>query len=119
MERGQRHPGSPLRSEDVAAKGRLCRLFDFTEEEFDEVLPCTARWKACGVDSVYSFPIKKCPPIRKAVYQLVKKLVEWKIADRCDEENNWLLEGRTVLISNAVTGRTPPTTGPSPASRRL
>ena len=44
---------------------RRCRWDDFTEEEFDDVLRCTAPWKACGVDSVYSFPIKKCPPIRK------------------------------------------------------
>ena len=78
--------------------GRRCRWKDFTEAEFDEVLRCTASWKACGVDSVYSFPIKKCPPIKKMVFQLVKRLVEWKIADRWDEENNWLLEGRTVLI---------------------
>ena len=79
-------------------KGRSCRWFEFTEAEFDEVLRCTAPWKACGVDSVYSFPVKKCPPIKKAVYQLVKKMVEWKVTDRWDEENNWLLEGRTVLI---------------------
>ena len=77
---------------------RTCRWFEFAEAEFDEVLRCTAPWKACGVDSIYSFPIKKCPPIKKAVYQLVKKLVEWKVTDRWDEENNWLLEGRTVLI---------------------
>ena len=70
----------------------------FTEDEIDEVLRCTASWKACGVDSVYSFPIKRCPPIRKAVYELVKKMVEWKVADRWDDENNWLLEGGTVLI---------------------
>ena len=25
-------------------------------------------------------------------------MVEWKLTDRWDEENNWLLEGRTVLI---------------------
>ena len=75
-----------------------CRWFKFTEEEFEEVLRCTAPWKACGVDSVYSFPIKKCPPIRKAVFELVKKMVEWKVTDRWYEENNWLLEGRTVLI---------------------
>ena len=68
-----------------------------TEEEFDDVLRCTAPWKACGVDSVYSFPIKKCPPIRKAVFQLVKKMVEWRVEETWNE-NNWLLEGRTVLI---------------------
>ena len=28
----------------------------------------------------------------------MKKMVEWKLTDRWDEENNWLLEGRTVLI---------------------
>ena len=47
---------------------------------------------------MYSFPVKRCPPIRKAVYQLVKEMVEWKVQDRWDQENNWLLEGRTVLI---------------------
>ena len=78
-------------------RGR-CRWGPFTEEEFDEVLRCTAPWKACGVDSVYSFPIKKCPPIKKAVFQLVKKMVEWKVTDTWDEDNSWLLEGRTILI---------------------
>ena len=78
--------------------GRRCRWGEFTEAEFDEVLRCTAPWKACGVDSVYSFPIKKCPPIKKAVFELVKRIVEWKVTDIWDEENNWLLEGRTVLI---------------------
>ena len=29
---------------------------------------------------------------------MVKKMVEWKLTDRWDEENSWLLEGRTVLI---------------------
>ena len=66
--------------------------------QFDGVLRCTAPWKACGVDSVYSFPIKKCPPIKKAVFELVKQMVEWKVTDKWDEENSWLLEGRTVLI---------------------
>ena len=32
------------------------------------------------------------------MHELVKKMVEWKLTDRWDEENNWLLEGRTVLI---------------------
>ena len=79
-------------------RGRQCRWFEFTETEFEEVLRCTAHWKACGVDSVYSFPVKKCPAIKKAVYQLVKGMVEWKVQDRWDDANNWLLEGRTVLI---------------------
>ena len=79
-------------------QGRRCRWGAFTEEEFEEVLRCTAPWKACGVDSIYTFPIKKCPPIRKAVYQLVKQMVEWKVQDNWDEKNSWLLEGRTVLI---------------------
>ena len=79
-------------------QGKRCRWDAFTEAEFDEVLRCTAPWKACGVDSVYSFPIKKCQPIKKAVFQLVKKMVEWRVTDNWDEENNWLLEGRTVLI---------------------
>ena len=77
---------------------RRCRWDPFTEEEFDEVLRCTAPWKACGVDSIYTFPIKKCPAIKKSVYQLVKKMVEWRVVDNWNEENNWLLEGRTVLI---------------------
>ena len=63
-------------------RGRQCRWFEFTETEFEEVLRCTAPWKACGVDSVYSFPVKKCPAIKKAVYQLVKGVVEWKVQDR-------------------------------------
>ena len=79
-------------------QGRPCRWDAFTEEEFEEVLRCTAPWKACGVDSVYSFPIKWCPSIWKAVFELVKTMVEWKVHDHWDEENNWLLEGRTVLI---------------------
>ena len=42
--------------------------------------------------------MKKCPPIKKAVFELVKTMVEWKVQDRWDDENSWLLEGRTVLI---------------------
>ena len=77
---------------------RRCRWEALTEEEFDDVLRCTALWNACGVDSVYSFPIKKCPPIKKAVFELVKTMLEWRVADSWNEENSWLLEGRTVLI---------------------
>ena len=83
---------------DVREKVQRCRWEVFTEEEFEEVLRCTAPWKACGVDSVYSLPIKKCPPVKKTVFELVKRMVEWKVTDVWDEENNWLLEGRTVLI---------------------
>ena len=32
------------------------------------------------------------------MYEQVKKLVEWSVTDAWDEENSWLLEGRTVLI---------------------
>ena len=77
-------------------RGR-CRKGDFTEEEFEEVLRCTAPWKACGVDSVYSFPIKKCKPIRKSVFELVRKVLAWKVTENWDEKNNWLVEGRTLL----------------------
>ena len=56
------------------------------------------QWKACGVDYVNSFSIKKCPPIRKAVFELVKKIAEWRLVDRWNEDDNWLLEGRTILI---------------------
>ena len=45
--------------------GWMCRWGPLSEEEFDEVLRCTAPWKACGVDSVYSFPIKNVPQSRK------------------------------------------------------
>ena len=55
---------------------RRCRWEALTEEEFDDVLRCTAPCKVCVVDSVFSFPIKKCPPIKKAVYQLVKEIAE-------------------------------------------
>ena len=71
----------------------------------------------CSGLGVYSFPIKKYPPIRKAVFGLVQKIVEWKVKDRWDEENNWLLEGRTVLIFKGVTGKTRRTPTPSCASR--
>ena len=89
-----------------------CRWFAFTGAEFDEVLRCTAPWKACGVDSVYSFQIKKCPTLKKAVYQLVKKMVEWKIADRWDEENSLLLEGRTELLFNGGDMKDPANSRP-------
>ena len=59
------------------------------------------------MDSVYSYPIKKCPTIRKAVYELVKSMVEWKVHDHWDEENNWLLEGRTVLIFKGCDRKDP------------
>ena len=94
-------------------QGRRCRWGEFTKAEFEEVFRCTAPWKACGVDSVNSFPIKKCPPIKKAVFVLVKRIVEWKVTDIWDEENNWLLEGRTVLIFKGETERTRQTTAPS------
>ena len=45
--------------------GGRCRLGPLSEEEFYDVLRCTAPWKACGVDSVYSFPIKKFHQSRK------------------------------------------------------
>ena len=86
MERRQVHPRGVLSSEKENSE-KCCRWFKFTEEEFDEVLRCTAPWKACGVDSVYSFPIKRCPQIRKAVFELVKKMVVWKVTDALDEEN--------------------------------
>ena len=35
---------------------------------------------------------------QKAVLVLVKSMVEWKLTDQWVEENNWFLEGRTVLI---------------------
>ena len=38
---------------------------------------------------------------------VVKKQVEWKISDRLDEENNWILEGRTVLIFNGGDRKDP------------
>ena len=38
------------------------------------------------------------PVDQKAVFQLVKSMVEWKVHNRWDDENNWLLEGGTVLI---------------------
>ena len=50
------------------------------------------------MDSVFSFPIKKCQSIRKAVFELVMNTWEWNVTDRWEEENNWLVEGRTVLI---------------------
>ena len=49
------------------------------------------------MDSVNSFHIKKCPPIKKAVFELVKKMVEWIVMDIWDEEDRWLLEGRNSL----------------------
>ena len=50
-----------LRGVREKLEGRRCQWGPFTEAEFDEVLRCTAPWKAWGVDSVFSFPIKKCP----------------------------------------------------------
>ena len=96
---------------------RRCQWEAFTEWEFDEVLACTAPWKACGVDSVYSFPIKRCPPIKKAVYTLVKKMVEWKGTERWDEENNWLSKGGPSSFSRAATGKILLIAAPSPASQ--
>ena len=43
-------------------------------------------------------PHQEVPPIRKAVFELVKNLLEWRVTDSWNEENSWLLEGRTVLI---------------------
>ena len=46
-------------------RGRQCRWFEFTETEFEEVLRCTAPWKAGGVDSVSSFSVKSAQQFRK------------------------------------------------------
>ena len=74
----------------------VCRWFKFAEAEFDEVLRCTAPWKACGVDSVNSFPIKRCPQIKKAVFEQVKKMVEWKVTDRWVPHNSAKSQFRDV-----------------------
>ena len=71
-----------------------------------------------AVDTVYSFPNKKCPSNKKAVFELVKKMVEWKLTDGWDEENNWLLEGRTVLIYKGGDRKDPANFRPLHASRR-
>ena len=94
-------------------------MFEFTEEEFEEVLRCTAPWNACGVDSVYSFPIKKCQPIRKAVCQLVKRMVEWRVTDERDDENNRLLEGRTVMIYRCLQNIRPLLSKYTPSLSRI
>ena len=36
------------------------------------------------------FTIEKCHPIRKVVFELVKRSVEWKVTDAWDEENSLL-----------------------------
>ena len=90
--------------------GRRCRWKDFTEAEFDEVLRCTASWKACGVDSVYSFPIKKCPPIRKAVFRLVKRLVEWNVTERWMTRTTGSWRGEQCSCTREETRKTPPIT---------
>ena len=71
-------------------------------KRFFDALPL---WKACEVDSVYSFPIKRCPQIKKVVFALVKLMVEWTLDDRLDE-NNRLLEGGEYSSFRAVTGMT-------------
>ena len=43
-------------------------------------------------------PHQEVPADKEGMFELVKKMVDWKVTDRWDEENNWLLEGRTVLI---------------------
>ena len=97
MERRPFSPRSPRWIERNPPTKRAMQRGYFTETEFDQFLRCTAPWKACGVDSIYSFPIKKCPPIKKAVFQLVKRVVEWRVTDTWDEDN-WLLEWRMELI---------------------
>ena len=54
---------------------------EFSGDEFDEILRCTAPWNACGVDSANYFPIKKRPPIRKTVFELFRKVVEKRMID--------------------------------------
>ena len=44
--------------EDIG--GRRCRCEKITGEENDGVVHCTTPWKPHGVDSVYSFIVKKC-----------------------------------------------------------
>ena len=56
---------------------------------------------------MYAINIKKFPPIRKAVFELVRKLVELKLTDRWDGENNRLIKGRTVLIFKGSESKDP------------
>ena len=43
-------------------------------------------WKACRVDGS-PLSQQEMPPIRKAVFELVKRMVEWKVIDNWNEEN--------------------------------
>ena len=108
MRNVERRCGYPRGPPGSARKDRKMQMGRVHRKEFDDVLRCTDPWNACGVDSVYSFPIKKCPPIKKAVFELVRKLVEWRVTDAWDEENNWLLEGRPILIFKGGDRKDPP-----------
>ena len=40
-------------------------------------------------------------------FQLAKRMVWWKLTDRWDDENNWLLEERTALIFKGGNRKNP------------
>ena len=78
-------------------RGR-CRWEALTEEEFDDVLRCTAPWKACGVDSVYKFPIKKMPANQEGCFRACEDHVGVESHRFMGRGEQLALQGRTVLI---------------------
>ena len=97
LERGLVQAVSPPQIKRLETRGRTCWLFAFTVEEFEEAILCTAPLKACGMDSVY-FSNQEMPSHQESRFRAGQEDGRVEFSDRWDEENNWLLEGRTVLI---------------------
>ena len=58
-------------------------------------------------------PNQEVSAISGAVFERVKKQMEWRVVDRRDEENGLLLEGRTVLVFNGGDRKDPANRAPS------
>ena len=55
-------------------------------------------------------PHQAVPTDQRGVFELVKKMVKLKLSDRRNDENSWLLKGRTVLIFKGGERKDPHTT---------
>lgn len=79
----------------------LCEFLPGTEspnvfpsyEEFQQIVKFLPSWKAAGVDGIYNFFIKKCEPVHKHLYEIIRGICIGEV-----EEEGWFYKGITYLI---------------------